>query len=339
MLIAKIQHGAPHPQTVLERFTNPGDESEDDVFVNDLADGFDSDTDAEEDAATDKGALMGDIEWIAFEVYEEDDSDDEEDLEEEEEEDGTEELLPAMSALKLDVSPIPSSPPAPIPTFRIETHDSSLSLLEYVLRLAALQTFEQQSHMSLTDEHIVLFLRDDNPASRQPPTLEQERALRRRSSIASISSDFSARALQANNLPISPPRSEELEDLRMNNLNHTPSSLSSPATEKPSEKPIRNARTHLERAMAADYDPMTLMTPLSNRRVTRSRLRKAVLMPKRKSEVARNTNSAPSSLQKRMAGSANPGVTTNHISPLGGRSGHVPARRSVSATGQSLKKA
>jgi len=336
VLIAKIQHGAPHPQTVLERFTNPRDESEDDIFGAGLADGFDTESEDEEEAG-EKGARMGDIEWIAFEVYEEDDSDDEDDLDEDGE-DATEELLPAMSALQLDNPPVLPSPPEPIPASSTDILDPSLSLLEYVLRLAALQTFEQQSHMALSDEHIVLFLRDDNPASRQPPTLEQEdRTLRRRSSIASMSSDFSVRALPAGNLPLSPPRSEELEDSRTNNLGRTPASLSSPATENPAERPNRNPRTHLERAMAADYDPMTLMTPLSNRRVTRSRLRKAVLMPRRKSE-SRHTNSAPNSLQKRLTGTDIPGTTANHVSPLQSRAGKIPSRRSVSATGQTTKR-
>jgi len=337
-LIAKIQHGAPHPQTVLEKFTNGGDESEDDIF-GDLADGFETEEEAEEEAG-DKGARMGDIEWIAFEVYEEDDSDDEEDLDEETE-DATEDLLPAMSALNLDASPISSSPPEPVALSGTVIVDPSLSLLEYVLRLAALQTFEQQSHMTLSDEHIVLFLRDDNPASRQPPTLEQERAPRRRSSIASISSDFSTRGLHATNLPISPPHSDEFEHSRtINNPSHTPTSLSSPVpSEKRAEKKNRNPRTHLERAMAADYDPMTLMTPLSNRRVTRSRLRKAVLMPKiRKSESRGTIHSAPNSLQKRLATAENQGKTANHVSPLISRSGNIPNRRSVSAAGHSNKR-
>jgi hypothetical protein len=341
VLIAKIHHGAPHPQTVLERFTNAGDESEDEIFGGELGDGFES-GDEEQEESGEKGARMGDVEWIAFEVYEEEDSDDEDELEEEAE-DGTEELVPAMATLKLDSSSVSGSFPEPMTILGTTPVDPSLSLLEYVLRLAALQTFEQQSHMTLSDEHIVLFLRDDNPASRQLPTLEQERALRRRSSIASMSSDFSVRGLHASNLPISPPRSEELDDSHtqmsnLNNLRHTPSLLSSPVADRPAEKPIRNPRTHLERAMAADYDPMTLTTPLSNRRVTRSRLRKAVLMPKRKNEV-HTTNSAPTSLQKRLAASENQGPKTNQVSPLNNRSGNLPSRRSVSSTSQTTKRA
>ena len=126
---------------------------------------------------------MGDIEWIAFEVFQDDESDADDDDESESDTDTANDLLPSISALKLDSSPITSSPPLPTGILAVEHQHSSLSLLEYVLRLAALQTFEQQSHMNLTDEHIVLFLRDDNPASHQQPTIEHKRALRRQSTV------------------------------------------------------------------------------------------------------------------------------------------------------------
>jgi hypothetical protein len=306
VLIAKVQHGAPHPQTVLERFTQPGDESEGDIFGPALGTGFGSDDEGEEDG--DKGAWMGDIEWIAFEVFQDDDSDSEDD-EWEEEDEATEDLVPAMSSLKIGSSP-PSPSRSVLPTSQALEHQySSLSLLEYVLRLAALQTFEQQSHMNLTDEHIVLFLRDDNPASRQQPTLEQDRTIRRRSSITSISSDFSTRALPQI-LPISPPQSDEID--------RPISPTTSPTPAK--DRQPRNPRTHLERAMAADYDPMTLMTPLSNRRVTRNGFRKVNI--KRKSEMR---NSAPNSLQKT---AVNGGISGG--SPLVGKGGSIPVRRVVS---------
>lgn len=313
VLIAKVQHGAPHPQTVLERFTQPGDESEEEIFGPALGTGFGSDDEDEEDG--DKGAWMGDIEWVAFEVFQEDDSDSE-DEEWEEEDEATNDLVPAMSSLKIG-----SSPPSPIQQplipagTNLEHQQSSLSLMEYVLRLAALQTFEQQSHMNLTDEHIVLFLRDDNPASRQQPTMETDRTLRRRSSLQSISSDFSTRALQQM-LPISPPQSDEIE--------RHPTPL--PNSPTPAKQEKRNPRTHLERAMAADYDPMTLMTPLSNRRVTRNGLRKVIM--KRKSEMR---TSAPNSLQK------NSQIQNGHGSPLVGKSGNIPVRRVVSQPTRKLK--
>ena len=315
VLIAKVQHGAPHPQNVLERFTNPGDESDDD-FRSDFASGFASE---DEDIVTDadKGAWMGDIEWVAFEVFQDDESDSEDEEEEDSETDTTKDLLPAMSALKLGSSPIASLPPLPTGIVALQHRHSSLSLLEYLLRLAALQTFEQQSHMNLTDEHIVLFLRDDNPSSRQQPTMEQERTLRRQSSQASLSSDFSSRATHTQ-FPISPPHSDELEPHR----GISPVTSTSPTS---SEKPVnRNPRTHLERAMAEDYDPMTLVTPVSNR--TRNNNQKNLLAPKRKSPSGpRNSNSAPNSLQKNL-----PVPKLDNASPLVGKGGIIPVRRTVS---------
>lgn len=61
-----------------------------------------------------------------------------------------------------------------------QTDLATLSLLEYILRLCALQTSEQQSVMSVSDERISLFLRDDNPQSRSRSTQEAE-AVRRKS--------------------------------------------------------------------------------------------------------------------------------------------------------------
>ena len=355
MLIAKVQHGAPHPQNILEHFTNPGENSEDE-FDHGFASGFESEE--EEDDEAGKGAWMGDIEWIAFEVSQEDDSDDEEDESDSEDTDNADDLLPAMSALNLNSSPNPAfqSMPRSISAFQ---QQSSLSLLEYLLRLAALQTFEQQSHMNLTDEHIVLFLRDDNPASRQQPTLEQERTLRRRSSQTSISSDFSTRPVQhtTGQFPISPPQSD---DHYHDNSNNNPISRGMtpistppiPTSEKSAEKPTaagpagrNNPRTHLERAMAADYDPMTLVTPAPNRRVTRNGVRKPTNLVlannKRKSENGtRNSNSAPNSSHKPAPNgpiSADKDInstrnsTLNNLSPLVGKTGRLPVRRSVSA--------
>jgi uncharacterized protein YihD (DUF1040 family) len=350
VLIAKVQHGAPHPQNVLENFTNPGETSEDE-FDNDFASGFESEE--EEDGEAGKGTWMGDIEWIAFEVSQEDDPDDEEDESDSEDTDDADDLLPAMSALKLDSSPIPSSPALPRGVSMFQQQQSSLSLLEYLLRLAALQTFEQQSHMNLTDEHIVLFLRDDNPSSRQQPTLEQERqerTLRRRSSQTSVSSDFSTRPLHhTGQFPISPPQSDDHHPISRG-LTPVSTPPISKQSEKSAEKPTvggpvsrNNPRTHLERAMAADYDPMTLITPISNRRVTRNGFRKPtnlVLPGKRKSEHGgpRNSNSAPNSSHKPMPIgqiSAESAINSNNInsnaSPLVGKSGRIPVRRSVSA--------
>lgn len=55
-----------------------------------------------------------------------------------------------------------------------QTSLATLSLLEYILRLSALQTSEQQSIMDVSDERISLFLRDDNAQSRTRSHQEAE---------------------------------------------------------------------------------------------------------------------------------------------------------------------
>jgi hypothetical protein len=319
VLIAKVQHGAPHPQNVLERFTNPSDES-DEEFNTDFASGFES----EDEESTEKGALMGDIEWVAFEVFqddeEEEDDEEEDDEDEDSEPDAGEALSNAMSTLKLD-SPSTVSPLFPTGILMLQHQHSSLSLLEYLLRLTALQTFEQQSHMNLTDEHIVLFLRDDNPSSRQQPTIE-ERNLRRQSSQTSVSSDFSPRAHQTQ-FPISPPHSDEREPRR----GVTTIISSSPIpSERPAEKPADgNPRIHLERAMAADYGPMTLVTPISNRTRNKNNNNRKNVSAKNSASDPRNSNSAPNSLQKNF-----PVPRADNTSPLVGNGGIFPVRRATS---------
>jgi hypothetical protein len=324
VLIAKVQHGAPHPQTVLERFTNPSDETEEDE--DDFASDFESQNGEVDD---DKNAWMGDIEWIAFEVFE----DDESDVEDDDAEDGSEndtDLLPAMSSLTINSSPVPSPPPTPpaLPSgVSLEQRHSSLSLLEYLLRLSALQTFEQQSHMNLTDEHIVLFLRDDNPAPRQQQSLEPQPP-RRRSSIVSISSDFSTRGnRRITGLPLSPPRSDEMEP-----QGNTPSSIHSTPMPEPEPRITKNPRTQLERAMAADYDPMTLLTP--PRRVTRNGRRRPLKAPK---EEPHGSNSAPGSLQRNYTGTTAGEKSGVSDSPLAGKAD--VARRSASSGHGTFRKA
>jgi hypothetical protein len=307
VLIAKVQHGAPHPQTVLERFTNPGDESSEEDF-----DALDWSEDEEDETAKNaaKGARMGDVEWIAFEVFQDDESDEEDDEDSEDSEHIDTDFLQEISSLTLN--PPESGPPSVPSGISLEHQHSSLSLLEYLLRMSALQTFEQQSHMNLTDEHIVLFLRDDNPSSRQQQSFEPEpeRSVRRRSSAQSISSDFSARG-NLRGLPLSPPRSDEMESPQ----GITPSSIHSTPVTKAPEKPAgKNARTNLERAMAANYDPMTLVTPPpANRRITRNGHRKPLKAPK---GDAHGSNSAPGSLQRNYANTADGEKSGTNHSPL-----------------------
>ena len=112
-----------------------------------------------------------DPEWIAFEVYTEaEDSDSESDLEEASETVDTSPLanMPSshsMSQLKIDESPSLSrslrseistkQPPPWVNAIR-----TSLSLLELLLRLTSLQQFQQQSHLSITDELLNFFLEE-----------------------------------------------------------------------------------------------------------------------------------------------------------------------------------
>ncbi|CCG84378.1 protein of unknown function [Taphrina deformans PYCC 5710] len=61
---------------------------------------------------------------------------------------------------------------------KLQGNVASLSLLEYILRLSALQTSEQDSILSISDERISLFLRDENSSSRSK-TRQEADAIRR----------------------------------------------------------------------------------------------------------------------------------------------------------------
>ncbi|KAF7162334.1 hypothetical protein CNMCM5623_007679 [Aspergillus felis] len=112
-----------------------------------------------------------DPEWIAFEVYNEDESSDTES--EAEAPDRADSIDPQMMAkLSLDAkddrsrqgTPTSSQPPATTtvsnPLFNnIRT---SLSLLETLLRLMSLQQFQQQSHLSISDELLNFFLEESS---------------------------------------------------------------------------------------------------------------------------------------------------------------------------------
>ena len=112
-----------------------------------------------------------DPEWIAFEVYTEaEDSDSESDLEEASETVDTSPLanMPSshsMSQLKIDESPsLSRSQRSEISTKQpppwVNAIRTSLSLLELLLRLTSLQQFQQQSHLSITDELLNFFLEE-----------------------------------------------------------------------------------------------------------------------------------------------------------------------------------
>lgn len=126
-----------------------------------------------------------DPEWMAFEVYtEEPDTDTDEEFPTEPTTNPIRRstsldpsMLSALSALNLRSSPHPSSPkpqpsslqltrnPAPTGIPPIKT---SLSLLETLLKLTALQQFRQASHLTIEDELLNFFLEDSATAGAGP---------------------------------------------------------------------------------------------------------------------------------------------------------------------------
>ncbi|OAL19251.1 hypothetical protein AYO20_11656 [Fonsecaea nubica] len=106
-----------------------------------------------------------DPEWIAFEVYiESEPSDTESDIEGEaadnygSKDDATDQLTSSMANAHLT----PPAQPAPQSTAPPWANSirTSLSLLELLLRLTSLQQFQQQSHLSITDELLTFFLEE-----------------------------------------------------------------------------------------------------------------------------------------------------------------------------------
>ncbi|KAJ5525462.1 hypothetical protein N7494_012112 [Penicillium frequentans] len=118
-----------------------------------------------------------DPEWIAFEVYNEDEGSDTES-----EADNTPHTPTAQPSIdpsmlaKLSISDRKSSSPSPSPTRyntrtqptmtvsnpHFENIRTSLSLLETLLRLTSLQQFQQQSHLSISDELLNFFLEESS---------------------------------------------------------------------------------------------------------------------------------------------------------------------------------
>lgn len=118
-----------------------------------------------------------DPEWIAFEVYNEDESSDTESEAENPESSPTEPSIDPnmMAKLSLNEKGHPSHSPSPLnqsfssaaatttvsnPHF--ENIRTSLSLLETLLRLTSLQQFQQQSHLSISDELLNFFLEESS---------------------------------------------------------------------------------------------------------------------------------------------------------------------------------
>ncbi|KIW49707.1 hypothetical protein PV05_11360 [Exophiala xenobiotica] len=112
-----------------------------------------------------------DPEWIAFEVYTESDAEDSEsEAEEADTSRGdvdveTSQLSDSVSKMRIsnNNSPAPQLQPRPITNQTapwINAIKTSLSLLELLLRLTSLQQFQQQSHLSITDELLNFFLEE-----------------------------------------------------------------------------------------------------------------------------------------------------------------------------------
>ncbi|KAK9479646.1 RanGTP-binding protein-domain-containing protein [Lipomyces japonicus] len=147
------------------------------------------------------------IEWLAFELYNDDDDDDDEDYVDdgvsgvEEEDDWLEEngnsnqakgkesakpqvlseanLISAFSKLQLSSHEMETLANLRLSSSRrtvtsadkvgmsVIPSPNSLSLLEYIIRIAALQTTDQASVLRISDERITLYLRDENRNSQR----------------------------------------------------------------------------------------------------------------------------------------------------------------------------
>ncbi|KDB22852.1 hypothetical protein H109_05231 [Trichophyton interdigitale MR816] len=122
-----------------------------------------------------------DLEWIALEVHQEEPESDDDDNEEDEPEaasttiTGEDELSENLAKLSIpNKHKSPSSqvavPPSPDQQMSSSTVSNplfnnirtSLSLLETLLRLTSLQQFQQQSHLSITDELLTFFLEESS---------------------------------------------------------------------------------------------------------------------------------------------------------------------------------
>lgn len=144
-----------------------------------------------------------DLEWLALSVYTEEEEDSSSDDEQEEERDANDDSAyvshrPSSSGVGLNaaspnlaakfanlglnpVSSPPSNPnqtlsphkpvPTPFPQIR-----SSLSLLEMLIRLTALQQFQQTSHLSVPDEFLTFFLEESSTTGAGPAAEERRRA-------------------------------------------------------------------------------------------------------------------------------------------------------------------
>ncbi|ORY81407.1 RanGTP-binding protein-domain-containing protein [Protomyces lactucae-debilis] len=167
VLVLKINHALPGPSALIRS-----------IFANQY--GEDKPSTPESDEPPDGARVPqvqseDDLEWVALEMWSEEvedaESDDEasSDASEESQEDRPDsadtetldELAMQMQVLNMSAKTQQVSSK----TGAAHADVATLSLLEYILRLAALQTSEQTSLLSISDERISLFLRDDSRRS------------------------------------------------------------------------------------------------------------------------------------------------------------------------------
>ncbi|KAJ5129628.1 GTP-binding nuclear protein Ran-related protein [Penicillium bovifimosum] len=117
-----------------------------------------------------------DPEWIAFEVYNEDETSDTESETENPDPSTSEPSIAPDMMSKLSINEKAHSSPSPSPQHKpfsstatatvsnphFENIRTSLSLLETLLRLTSLQQFQQQSHLSISDELLNFFLEESS---------------------------------------------------------------------------------------------------------------------------------------------------------------------------------
>lgn len=188
VLVLKVNHALRGPSAMLRAIFSEHAETGHDQPIQDQESG-------EENLTT----PTDDLEWLALEMWA-DDEDDESDLdnfdtasEASSSEDGGVASGAGLSrpstaersdvddlAMQLQVLDMSKNNMNSSPTGKTDDEVATLSLLEYILRLSALQTSEQSSVLAISDERISLFLRDENSQSRSKARQEAD-AVRRAS--------------------------------------------------------------------------------------------------------------------------------------------------------------
>jgi hypothetical protein len=173
VLVLKVNHALPGPSALIRAiFANQ--------YGEDKTQEYEHSGYTQESAAS-AAAVFGedDLEWVALEMWSNEDDEDESEsesedaLSDEHENEAADENDPARPdtadteeldslAMQMQVLNMSAKSQQVSPSFGQARADvATLSLLEYILRLAALQTSEQTALLSISDERISLFLRDD----------------------------------------------------------------------------------------------------------------------------------------------------------------------------------